>query len=168
MALFGRQRDINFVIGVNRELLDNIIEQQVDYYKPYLQDTKSKDTANLYGEASAQKTYHQPVRLTCLIDYQEKIPGEDDQFGIDITRAAVFNFLKPKLEEVVLVPELADIIEYRGQYFEVNDVGEGSFFMGKDRSYSKSVEKDFGRSLSIVCTCNLTRSTRLQITKGRL
>ena len=50
MALFGRQRDINFVIGVNHELLDNIIEQQVDYYKPYLQDTKSKDTANLYGE----------------------------------------------------------------------------------------------------------------------
>ena len=55
MALFGRQRDINFVIGINNELLDNVVEQQIDYYKPYLPDTKSKDTANLYGKLLHKK-----------------------------------------------------------------------------------------------------------------
>jgi len=66
MALFGSSRDISFMHKVNGELLDNVIQQEVHYYKLYLPGVKSVDTANLYGEASAQKTYYRPVRLTCI------------------------------------------------------------------------------------------------------
>ena len=95
MALFGSSRDISFMIKVNNELLDDIIQQEVDYYKLYIPETKSNDTANLYGEASAQKTYYRPVRLTCLKDRTSGTQAiQDDQFGIDITQNYIFRFLQ--------------------------------------------------------------------------
>lgn len=167
MALFGRQRDIDFMIGVNRELINDVIEQQVDFYKPYLNETKSKDTANLYGEASAQKTYFQPVRLNTLITYDPDTPIDDDSL-LDFTRGVTFAFLRDDLVPFNLVMELGDIIEYRSKFFEVDDINEGQFVMGKDKNHPKSVGPDFGRSVSIICVTHQTNQQRLQIAKARL
>ena len=165
MALFGGQRDISFFLGVNRELVNNVVEQQIDYYKPYLQEFKSKDTDNLYGEASANKTYHVPVRLNCLIDYQPDTPLQDDQIGINMSRIVNFAFIRERLEDLNLVADIGDIIEYRNKYFEVDDVNEGQFILGKDKDYPKSVGKEWGRSMSTVVVAHQTSTSRLQITK---
>lgn len=167
MALFGRQRDIDFMIGVNRELINEVIEQQVDFYKPYLPDTKSKDTANLYGEASAQKSYYRPVRLNCLITYETNTSGIEDSL-LDLTRPVTFAFLRDDLLPLQLVADIGDIIEYRGLYFEVDNVNEGQFILGKDKNHPKSVGQDFGRSVSIICITHQTNQQRLQIAKARL
>lgn len=167
MALFGRQRDINFMVGVNRELLNDVIEQQVDYYKPYLAEMKSKDTANLYGEASAQKSYYRPVRLNCLITYEADTPGVEDSL-VDFSRPVTFAFLRDDLTPIQLVLELGDVIEYRGKYFQVDDVNEGQFILGKDKNHPKSVGTDFGRSISVICVTHQTNQQRLQIAKARL
>ena len=47
-------------------------------------------------------------------------------------------------------------------------VEEYNFKMGKDRSHPKSVSKDFGRSISIICITHQTNQGRLQIAKARL
>ena len=134
MALFGSSRDFNFVRKINNELLEDVIQQEVEYFKLYLPDTKSNDAENLYGEASAQKTYYRPVRLACLIDRTSGFqPQADDQFGIDVNATYTFSFLRPKLEELGLVPEIGDIIEDRGRYFEVDNLNEIQFFLGKDK-----------------------------------
>jgi len=39
MSLFGSRRDTLLVKSINRELVHNIIEQQVGYYKPKLDET---------------------------------------------------------------------------------------------------------------------------------
>lgn len=169
MALFGSSRDISFMIKVNNELLDDIIQQEVDYYKLYIPETKSNDTANLYGEASAQKTYYRPVRLTCLKDRTAGTQAvQDDQFGIDITQNYIFRFLRPKLEELNLVPQIGDIIETRGNYYEVDNTNEVQWIAGKDKDYGKSVGPEFGRNFSIEITTHLSRVTRLQIVKDRM
>lgn len=169
MALFGSSRDISFILKVNGELLDNVIQQEVDYYKLYLPEAKSHDSANLYGEASAQKTYYSPVRLSCLVDRTQGFQSvQDDQIGIDVTSNYVFKFLRPKLEELGLVPQIGDIIEDRGNYFEVDNANEAQFFAGKDKDYGKNVGAEFGRNISIECTTHLARVTRLQITKFRI
>ena len=169
MALFGSSRDFNFVRKINDELLENVIQQEVDYYKMYLPEVKSNDSANLYGEASAQKTYYRPVRLACLIDRTAGFQSQaDDQFGIDVNATYTFNFLRPKLEELSLVPQIGDIIEDRGRYFEVDNVNEAQFFLGKDKDHSKNVGAEFGRNISIQITTHLARVARLQITKARL
>jgi hypothetical protein len=166
-ALFGSSRDISFIKQINKELLDDIIQQEVDYYKYYLPETKGKDTENLYGEASSQKTYYTATRLTCLLTRGDQAYVQDDQFGIDVTQPMTFAFLKPKLREINLVPNAGDIIEVRGNYYEIDQVNENQFFAGKDGDYGKSVGSEFGESLSIICEAHYTRVTRLQIIKSR-
>lgn len=167
MALFGSSRDISFIKKINNELLDDIIQQEVDYYEYYLKDTKGKDVDNLYGEASSQKTYYAPVRLTCLLERGDQTYVQDDQFGIDVTQQYTFRFLKPKLREIGLVPQGGDIIEVRGSYYEIDQVNENQFVVGRDNDYGKNVGPEFGESLSIICTAHYTRVTRLQIEKAR-
>ena len=167
MALFGSSRDISFIKKINNELLDDIIQQEVDYYEYYLKDTKGKDVDNLYGEASSQKTYYAPVRLTCLLERGDQTYVQDDQFGIDVTQQYTFRFLKPKLTEIGLVPQGGDIIEVRGSYYEIDQVNENQFVVGRDNDYGKNVGPEFGESLSIICTAHYTRVTRLQIEKAR-
>ena len=168
MALFGSSRDISFIKKINNELFDDIIQQEIDYYKFYIPETKAKDSGNLYGEASAQKTYYSPVRITCLIERGDQAYVQDDQFGVDVTQPMTFRFLKPKLKEVGLVPAAADIIEVRGTFYEINQVNENQFILGKDGDYGKSVGSEFGESLSIICVANYTRVSRLQIINGRV
>ena len=169
MALFGSSRDISFILKVNNELLDNVIQQEVDYYKLYIPDISSTDAAtNLYGEGSSQKAYYKPVRITCLVDRTQGFQAQqDDQFGIDVTSAYLFRFLRPKLEEIGLSPDIGDIIEDRGNYYEVDNTNEIQFIAGKDKDYGKNVGIEFGRNLSLECAAHLTRVTRLQIIKFR-
>ena len=67
-----------------------------------------------------------------------------------------------------LVMELGDTIEYRNKFFEVDDINEGQFVLGKDRNHPKNVGTDFGRSISIICVTHQTNQQRLQIAKARL
>jgi len=166
MALFGSSRDISFIKKINKELIEDIIQQEVDYYKYYLPETKGTGE-NLYGEASAQKTYYTPTRIACLIERTDQAYVQDDQFGIDVTQTTTFKFLKPKLKEINLVPAGGDIIELGGYYYEIDTVVENQYVMGKDGDYGKNVGPEFGESLSIICIAHYTRIARLQITKAR-
>jgi hypothetical protein len=167
MALFGSSRDISMFRKINNELLDNIIQQEIDYYKYYLPDTKSSNPANLYGEGSAQKSYFTPVRVTCLLERGDQAYIQEDQFGIDVTQQMTVRFLKPKLREINLVPAAGDIFEVRGSFYEIDQVNENTFVLGKDNDYGKNVGPNFGESWSIICAAHYTRVTRLQITKER-
>ena len=163
MALFGSSRDISFIKKINNELLDNVIQQEVDFYVLSLADIAS----NLYGEASQGKTYYRPVRLTCLLERGDQTYVADDQFGVDVTQQMTFRFLKPRLRELNLVPKAGDIVEVRGVYYEIDQVNENQFVAGKDNDYGKNVGPEFGESLSEICIAHYTRVTRLQIEKAR-
>ncbi len=112
MALFGSSRDISMFRKVNNELLEDVIQQEVDYYVLSLQNTK----ANQYGEADQGKAYYKPVRLTCLIERGDQVYVADDQFGMDVTQPMTFKFLRPKMREVNILPKAGDIVEVRGLY----------------------------------------------------
>jgi len=163
MALYGNSRDIAFIKNINRELLDDIIQQEVDYFELSLKDTQT----NLYGESAGGKVYFRPVRITCLIERGDITAVAEDQFGIDQTQNTQFKFFKPKLREYGLVPQVGDIIESRGIYHEVDNVNENQFFVGKDNDYGKNVGPEFGESLGITCDTHYARVTRLQIVKNR-
>ena len=62
MALFGGTRDINLFTTITRELMGDVITQQIAYYKIKLEETIS----NIYGEAANGKFYHEPVLLNSL------------------------------------------------------------------------------------------------------
>jgi len=160
--LFGSQRDFNLITKINRELLKDIIEQEVLYYKISLEGS----VTNIYGE-SLEKVYKQAVKLNCLIVRGDQVIGADD-FGPDLTREASFAFLRQDLVDVVAVPEVGDIVEWHNDYYMVDTVRENQLFLGRDNSYNLTNYGDqWGASVSIIVDTHLTRADALGLTKVR-
>lgn len=160
--IFGSRRDFNLFVGVNRELLSDVVEQEILYYKISLEDTQ----VNIYGEGM-EKVYWEPVKLNCLITRGDQVISVDE-FGPDLTRDASFAFLRQDLVDVITVPEVGDIIMWHENYYEVDTVTENQLFLGKDNSYNLTpYGEQFGASVSIICQTHLTRADRVGIVKVR-
>jgi len=150
--IFGSNRDFNLLTRINRELLKDVIEQEVIYYKLDLSQTQ----ANLYGEA-LEKTYFVPAKLNCLITRGDQVVTSDD-FGPDLGREASFAFLRRDLIDVQVVPEVGDILLWHEDYYEVDTVRENQLFLGKDNSYNlTNYGSQFGESISIIVDTHLTK-----------
>jgi hypothetical protein len=163
MALYGGSRDISLFRHINKELINNIIEQQVGYYKIALDKTSS----NLYGE-SLNKTYNNPVLVNCLIERTDQSWNETD-FGPDVTRTINVRFLRDILVDIQLVPEVGDVVLWHENYYEISALVENQFIVGKDPSYSYSDDiTDFGSSLSIIVTAQYIRPEKLGLKQERL
>jgi hypothetical protein len=178
MSLYGENRDVSLFRHLNRELINNIIEQKVGYYKLNLDKTQS----NIYGE-SVTKTYNDPVLLNCLIERGDTDP-KTDELGMDVTRNMKFRFLRDDLAGIDLstelgadgkgftyniVPEVGDVILWNNDFYEVNNANENQLIVGKDPSYSYATQTDgYGSSWSIILECFYIRPEKLGISQQRL
>ena len=145
MALFGGSRDISLFNSVNSELLKDIIQTEVAYYKFALEQTNT----NVYGEAPG-KNYYEPMKIACLIDRADQAWSSDD-FGSDINQSLAFRFLKKELKNINLIPEIGDILLFRNNFYEADGKTENQLIMGKDPEYTLSTEtRHFGNSFSII------------------
>lgn len=161
--IFGSQNDFSLFVGINRELLSDVVEQSILYYKISLEDTE----VNIYGEG-AQKVYWSPLKLDCLITRGDQVVTVDE-FGPDLTRDASFAFLRQDLVDANTVPEVGDIIMWHENYYEVDLVKENQLFLGKDNAYNLTdYGAQFGASVSIICQCHLTRGDRVAIAQQRI
>ena len=133
MALFGRQRDINLFTTINRELLGDVITQQIAYYKFQLEQT----VTNIYGEAPSGRFYKEPVLLNCLIDRSDQEFPEDGN-TVDFDWKIDFKFLREDLKDAVVVPEVGDVIMYYNNYYEVDDTNANQYILGKNPSYNSA------------------------------
>ena len=160
--LFGSNRDFDLLVNINRELLKDIIEQEILYYKFSLESTN----VNIYGEA-LEKTFFNPVKLNCLITRGDQVIDVDD-FGPDLGREASFAFIRQDLVDTSVVPEVGDIVQWHNDFYEVDTVRENQLFLGRDKSYNlASYGSSYGSSLSIIVDCHLTRADRVGITEVR-
>ena len=104
MALFGGSRDISLFKNISKELINDIIQTEVAYYKFALEQTN----INVYGEAPG-KNYYEPLKIACLINRQDQSWSSDD-FGPDVNQIIDFRFLKEELktflEETTRVKQL--------------------------------------------------------------
>ncbi len=169
MALFGRQRDINLFTTVTRELMGDIITQQVAYYKFKLKET----VTNIYGEAAKGKFYAEPVLFNCLIERQNQDFPESD-LGVDFDWKISYKFLREDLVDANLVPEVGDIIMYYDNYYEVDNTNANKFILGKDSQYNYAENplhpnlELFGRNYQIICDTHVVPADKVEITKERL
>jgi hypothetical protein len=162
MALYGGQRDVALFRNMNRELLRNIITQEIAYYKIGLTET----IVNIYGESS-KKSYNDPVLLTCLITRGDQSYNDDD-FGPDVKRDVSFAFLRDDLVDLGLVPEDGDIVSWQESYYEIHQIVENQLVLGKSEQYNMTNLSNFGSSLSIICNAHLTRAEKVGINIQRL
>ena len=158
MALFGGSRDISLFNTVSKELINDIIQSEVGYYKFALEKT----TSNVYGE-SVGKMYYEPVRIACLMQREDQTWSSDD-FGSDVDQTFSFRFLKQELRDINLIPEVGDILLFRNNFYEVDSKIENQLIMGKDPDYSISTgANDFGNSHSIIIKSHLSRVEKLNL-----
>ena len=158
MALFGKSRDISLFHNINGELIKDIIQTEIAYYKFALERTK----VNVYGEAPG-KNYYEPMRIACLIDRQDQ-SWSSDNFGSDVNQAISFNFLKDELIIINLVPEVGDLILFRNNFYEVDSRVENQLIMGRDKDYAISTKTiDVGESFSVLVNTHISRVEKLNL-----
>lgn len=160
--IFGSVNDFNLLRKISRELVKEIVEQEILYYKFSLEES----LANIYGE-SEQKVFWNPVKLNCLINRNDQVVTDDD-FGPDLTREISFAFIRQDLVDVNVVPEVGDILLWQEDFYEVDNIKENQLFFGKDNQYNfTDYGSKFGNSVSIILDCHLTRADKLGIKEIR-
>lgn len=161
MALFGSARDVSLIRRLNKELINEIIDTEVYYYKPIL----DKTLINIYGEAT-DKFFYDPVKIPCLIDRQDTEQVSDD-FGQSYQHTATFNFLRDTLKDDKDVkPDVGDIIQWDNEYYMVDNVNENRLFVGKNPQTWDGGD-GHGTSLSIICNTHVTRQTSIKLVNVR-
>lgn len=161
MALFGSARDVSLIRRLNKELINEIVDTEVYYYKPIL----DKTLINIYGEAT-DKFFYDPVKIPCLIDRQDTEQVSDD-FGQSYQHTATFNFLRDTLKDDKDVkPDVGDIIQWDNEYYMVDNVNENRLFVGKNPQTWDGGD-GHGTSLSIICNAHVTRQTSIKLVNVR-
>ena len=158
--LFGSSRDFNLMTKLSRELIKDVVEQEILYHKLSLEDTD----VNLYGEAM-QKSYFNAIKLNCLITRGDQVI-DIQEFGSDLGREASFAFIRQDLVDSNVVAEVGDILQWHNDFYEVDTVRENQLFLGRDSGYNlASYANNFGSSVSIIVDCHLTRADRVGISE---
>ena len=169
MALFGGARDISMFRKVNRELLGDIITQQVAIYKYILDKTK----VNMYGESSGGKFFTGPILLNALIEVGDNT-SPTNEFGVDFNWSIKVAFLVDDLTDANIIPEVGDVLLYQESYFEIDNTVHTQYFAGKDPDYPYSQNPlnpgldQFGYNVSLICETHYVPADRINITKQRL
>lgn len=169
MAIFGSARDISMFRKINRELLGDVITQQVAIYKYILDKTK----VNMYGEASGGKFFNGPLLLNALITVQANT-SPTNEFGVDFDWAIKVAFLTDDLIDANIVPEIGDVLLYQESYFEIDNTVHTQYFAGKDPDYPYAQNplnpglENFGYNVSLVCDAHYIPADRVNIVKQRL
>ena len=158
MALFGGSRDISLFNTISKELINDIIQTEVAYYKFVAKRTN----INVYGEAPL-KNYYEPLKIASLINRQDQSWSSDD-FGPDINQTISFTFLKQELKDINLLPEVGDLILFRNNFYEVDGRVENQLILGKDPDYALATETtNFGDSFSIIVNTHISRVEKLSL-----
>jgi len=155
MALFGSKNDAAFINTINKELLNNIVEQTVVLFRANISSTNT----DFYGETPTSKAFMRGVRINCLATKEEQ-SWEESEFGVDVNQSATFAFLKDMLITANVVVQVGDIINHDNGYWEINAVVENQYWGGK-RSDDPNLNS--GESISIIASAHLTRRSKLGI-----
>jgi len=165
MALFGSARDASLLRSLNRELINRYIDMEIGYYKLNLGATKT----NIYDE-SDDKVYNNILRINSIILKDTKTTQSDD-YGIDYVRNGTFAFLRDDLVPRDIVMEVGDIIEYDGEFFEIDNTSTSQYFRGtnpeNDLGFDMGLRGEFGWPVSVVVDAHVTRKNRLNISAVR-
>jgi hypothetical protein len=173
MALFGGSRDVSLFRKLNRELMGNIMSQEIVFYKCDVIETKT----NMYGEASSGRVFGQPILLNSVIEVGDQTaPIQDDLVGFNWP--VTFKFLRDDLVDANLVLEIGDYIMWQNAYWEIDNENMVQFFTGKDPDYPYYDEngnnplnpglQNFGYNVSVICLAHYVPADRVGIDKQRL
>lgn len=162
MPIFSSGRDALLVKHFSRELMHRFISIECALYKLALPEME----INLYNESN-KKVYYNPVRVFCLVN-KDAGTFNDVDTGLDKTQTTQFKFLRDDLKENDIFVEEGDIIKYDEKYYEVDNVNQQQYWMGRNNeTLPFEVEgrdsRSHGYNISVVAETHLTRLSQLNL-----
>lgn len=155
-ALFSGKRDVSLFRHLNKELINDIIDTEIYYYKIIIEDSK----INLYGESS-DKVFYNPVKIPTLITRNDK-DAKFEEFGRDYDRTTNFAFLRDTLVELDIYPEVGDVIQWDNEYYIVDTTRGDQYFAGKNPE-TWDGGTDHGYAVSIICETHVTKQSVIKL-----
>jgi hypothetical protein len=146
MPRFNSVRDNRFFQQISTELVNDVIETLVTLFKI----DSAQTSYNLYGE-SLDKQYYKGLQAYCVIERQDTETNYEG-FGPDTSRTSNFRFNRHTLIEADFYPEVGDIINLDGSYYEVSNVREDQWVGGQSES-----------KFSVICEAFVTRNSGINI-----
>lgn len=165
MALYGSGRDASFLRSVNKELVSNHVDTEVEIYKIAPEYTHE----NIYNE-SKRKVYYDPIVVPALIDRQDHESVNNADI-LDFKRSATFSFLRDDLKDLSLVVEEGDVILWDNEYYELKNVFDDQLWLGRNPDtllgYVRDQISEFGYSVSVVAVGHTIRENNLNLVDSR-
>ena len=146
MPKFVLGRDVEFFKSIARELVSDIVQVPIVLFKVNINETK----VNIYGEAM-NKTWYPGVELYALVD-KEPESARYEGFGLDTDQNVTFKLDRWMLEEKNSYPEVGDIINWNGGYFEIDNTNEIQLVGGQPYN-----------NFSVVCSTFMVSKSNLNI-----
>jgi hypothetical protein len=123
---FVTEREIAFIDAINKELLQDVVQQEVLYYAISQAESQFHP---LYGE-SIRKAWCAPVRTNPLVQWDN--PNEESTgAGVDSKYNIEAYFYNAELRERNLVPKTGDFVEFGQIFFEITSVTEPQLVFGQ-------------------------------------
>jgi hypothetical protein len=146
---FIGQKELAFIARVNRELIQRVVGQEITYYQVLAEQTQTND---LYNEA-VHKAYAQPVRVNCLVYYentQEVVTNfpPDMKFKIDVF------FHNAELVDRNLVPKMGDFVQFGEVLYEIYQATQPQLVFGQ-----------IDQKVMTRCTCGPARQGQVGLVK---
>ena len=125
---FVPRKQVDLFDAFNEELIDEIVGQYVDIYKVSVDDSN----VNMYGESTSggTKIFESGFRVNCLINFSEPTTEMLEEFGSDVNTNVELYFHRNTLKDANFFPEIGDIVDWNGFYFEMNSVVEPQLIAG--------------------------------------
>lgn len=138
---FIGRKELAFVAQINKELIQEVIGQEVTYYQILAEKTKTND---LYNEA-IDKVYAVPVKTNCLVYYENSTEvvtnfPADSKYNLDVY------FHKTEMDERNLSPKMGDFVQFGKVLFEIYNASEPQMAFGQVESM-----------IMIKCVCGPSR-----------
>ena len=150
MSLFKGQRDMSLFRKINYELITDIVDTEIEFYKIVVESSDS----NIYDE-SVNKYYYDPVIVPCILNKDEPNFSPNETGQQSYTQTATFNFLRDMMVERNLVPEVGDIVKYDNEYFEIDSVIENNYF-GNSNPDTAKTGPTHGYNVNFICNSHKT------------
>lgn len=165
MPLYGGNRDAGFLRGINRELMHQVISDEIIIYKI----DNSITAINLYGEAEERK-YKPGVRVFAKITPEDLNTNSNNDI-LDMDRIMTFSILKSDLKDKNLYVEEGDIVFYDSMYYEVDDSNQEKYWTNRDPNTNIGMTNDnwalHGYDHTIILKAHLTKREILNIEEVR-
>ena len=132
-GFFISDQDFEMFQQYNQELVEEVVEVVVRFYKMDVDRTKS----TFRGETSpAGKEYSRVVEMNTLVVPEDQQTAEGEKGTFDVNRTAQFGFQRERLKD--FYPQRGDLIEWDEEFFEIENVVDNEL-LGTKYFYRHSI-----------------------------